>query len=201
MIGRLSGLLVEKSAPLVLIDVNGVGYEVEVPLSTLEKLPALNAATTLFIHTQMRDDALLLFGFYSEDERQFFKSLIKVTGIGAKMGLNILSSINGAEFAHYVHTENHKALTKLPGIGMKTAQRLILELKDKLPQELLQQLAPQPATAAIENHSNTAVQEATSALLSLGYSAQEVEAMVRKLDTKELDTAAIIRQALQIRAK
>jgi Holliday junction DNA helicase RuvA len=132
MIGRLSGNLIEKLPPQVVVDVNGVGYEVDVPMTTFYQLPALGQKTTLFTHLVVREDAHLLFGFASKEERQTFRQLIKVSGIGAKIALAILSGMTADELAVAIASEDIKRLSAVPGIGKKTAERLVLELRGKL---------------------------------------------------------------------
>ena len=132
MIGRLSGRLLEKLPPHLLLDVQGVGYEVDAPMTTFYQLPAVGEAVTLHIHQVVREDALLLYGFASRAERETFRQLLKVSGIGAKIALAILSSLSADELALAVAGENVARLSKVPGIGKKTAERLILELRGKL---------------------------------------------------------------------
>ena len=132
MIGRLSGTLVEKNPPQILLDVQGVAYEVDVPMSTFYNLPGLGDPITLFTHLVVREDAHLLFGFGSESERRAFRQLIKISGIGARTALSVLSGLSVAELAQAVVMQDTGRLTRIPGIGKKTAERLLLELKDKL---------------------------------------------------------------------
>src|SRR5260370_11820057 len=132
MIGRLSGTLVEKNPPQILLDVQGVAYEVDVPMSTFYNLPGLGDAITLFTHLVVREDAHLLFGFGSESERRAFRQLIKISGVGARTALSVLSGLSVAELAQAVTLQDTRTLTKIPGIGKKTADRLLPELKDKL---------------------------------------------------------------------
>lgn len=132
MIGRLNGRLVEKTPPQVLVDVNGVGYEVDVPMTTYYQLPAVGETVTLFIHMVVREDAQLLFGFASRDERETFRRLIRISGVGARIALAILSGMSADELAEAVASEDIKRLSSVPGIGKKTAERLVLELRGKL---------------------------------------------------------------------
>src|SRR5512141_1986426 len=136
MIGRLTGILVEKNPPQILLDVQGVGYEVDVPMSTFYNLPLPGARVVLFTHLVVREDAHLLFGFGSEAERQAFRMLTKISGIGARTALSVLSGLSVAELANAVTLQDAGRLTKIPGIGKKTAERLLLELKGKLGVEL-----------------------------------------------------------------
>ena len=131
MIGRLSGILIQKLAPQLMIDIQGVGYEVQAPMSTFYQLPELDQPVVLLTHMVVREDAQLLYGFYSESERLLFKSLIKVNGVGPKLALTILSGINANEFVKVIRNNDESGLVRLPGIGKKTAQRLIVEMKDR----------------------------------------------------------------------
>src|SRR5436305_11804926 len=161
MIGRLSGTLVEKNPPQILLDVQDVAYEVDVPMSTFYNLPATGERVTLFTHLVVREDAHLLYGFGSENERRTFRQLLKVNGIGARTALAVLSGLSVAELAQAVTMQESGRLTKIPGIGKKTAERLLLELKDKLGADITSTAGinrPAPATSDIMN-----------ALLALGY--------------------------------
>jgi Holliday junction DNA helicase RuvA len=173
MIGRLSGTLAEKSPPLVLIDVGGVGYEVDVPMSTFYNLPHLGERVTLLTHFVVREDAQLLYGFLSHEERLTFRQLIKISGIGPRMALGILSGLSIAELAQAVAAQEVRRLIKVPGIGKKTAERLLLELKDKLAPAL-----DQPAGTLI-NHAAQA--DIVQALIALGYSERDAEAALKAL--------------------
>jgi Holliday junction DNA helicase RuvA len=173
MIGRLSGTLAEKSPPLVLIDVGGVGYEVDVPMSTFYNLPHLGERVTLLTQFVVREDAQLLYGFLSHEERQTFRQLIKISGIGPRMALGILSGLSIAELAQAVAAQEVRRLIKVPGIGKKTAERLLLELKDKLAPAL-----DQPAGTLI-NHAAQA--DIVQALIALGYSERDAEAALKAL--------------------
>ena len=160
MIGRLSGTLLEKNPPQLLLDVQGVAYEVDVPMSTFYNLPQNGERITLFTHLVVREDAHLLYGFGTENERRAFRQLLKVNGIGAKIALSLLSGLSVAELAQAITLQETGRLTRVPGIGKKTAERLLLELKDKLGADITQAVGvnrPAPATSDI-----------THALLSLG---------------------------------
>ena len=192
MIGRLTGILVEKnSSGSILLDVNGVAYEIETPLSTFAILPAINEKFSLLIQQIIREDVHLLFGFASADEKSLFKLLIKVSGIGPKTALIILSGINVQEFFEIIQNEDVVRLSKIPSIGKKTAERLILELKDKV-----KNLVP-------HNISNTlpisplGQNDAISALISLGYKPADAEKMIKKIYSAELSVDTLIRLALQ----
>jgi Holliday junction DNA helicase RuvA len=192
MIGRLSGILLEKNPPQLLLDVQGVAYEVDVPMSTFYNLPQNGERVTLFTHLVVREDAHLLYGFGSENERRAFRQLLKVNGIGAKIALALLSGLSVAELAQAITLQESGRLTRVPGIGKKTAERLLLELKDKFGADMTQSVgvhrAP-PATSDIMN-----------ALVSLGYSEREAVATVKQLP----DGVAVadgIKQALKLLAK
>ena len=192
MIGRLTGILVEKNPPQLLLDVQGVAYEVDVPMSTFYNLPATGERIALYTHLVVREDAHLLFGFGSEPERRAFRQLVKISGIGARIALSVLSGLSVAELAHAVTMQDTGRLTKIPGIGKKTAERLLLELKDKLGVDL---------TATVGVHRPAPVMsDVLNALLSLGYSDKEAVAVVKKLPDG-LAVGDAIRQALKLLAK
>ncbi len=195
MIGRLSGELIEKQPPFVLIDVAGVGYEVEVPMTTFYQLPEIGAKVVLQIHMSVREDAQLLFGFWTTQERSLFRTLIKVNGVGAKLALGILSSISGDEFARSVLDNDSATLVKLPGIGKKTAERLIIEMRDRLSDW---QMSDGASASVIKTTVSDAHQDAVSALISLGYKPQEASRLVSMVDENEnLDSESLIRAALK----
>ena len=203
MIGRLTGKLIEKNPPMIVVDVQGVGYEVEVPMNTFYTLPELDETLTLFTHMIVREDAQLLCGFIADDERCLFRTLIKVNGVGAKLALSILSSISAQEFARCVNENDTKALVQLPGIGKKTAERLIIEVRDKLKDWLPASL---PATEQSEPVAiaKDETAEATSALIALGYKPQEASMMVQQAiadsDGAQVSSGELIRAALKNRA-
>jgi Holliday junction DNA helicase RuvA len=192
MIGRLSGLLLEKNPPQILLDVQGVAYEVDVPMSTFYNLPATGERVTLFTHLQVREDAHLLYGFGTDNERRAFRQLLKISGVGARTALSVLSGLSVAELAQAVTLQESGRLTKIPGIGKKTAERLLLELKDKLGADLTTSVGihrvPPPSSDVMH------------ALLSLGYSDKEAVAAVKQLPDG-LTVADGIRQALKLLAK
>ena len=164
MIGRLSGILLEKNPPQLLIDCNGVGYEVGVPMSTFYNLPALGEKVVLLTHLAVREDAHLLYGFGSAEERNVFKQLIKISGVGARTALSILSGLSVSDLVHAVTLQEAGRLTKIPGIGKKTAERLLLELKGKLGADL---------GVASGTPSSDASSDILNALVALGYSDKE----------------------------
>ena len=196
MIARLEGELLDKQAPCVLIDVNGVGYEVNVSLNTLVSLPEIGANLALLTHFVVREDAQTLYGFISSRERELFRALIKVNGVGPKMALGILSGMTVDEFSTAVFSEDIGLLVKLPGVGKKTAERLVIEMRDIIDSVGL--------TSAIDssNENKDVRLEAESALISLGYKQQDVSKIMSKLDLKSVSTAEdIIRLALKSIAK
>jgi len=192
MIGRLTGILLEKNPPQLLLDVQGVGYEVDVPMSTFYNLPATGERVVLFTHLVVREDAHLLFGFGSEPERRAFRQLVKISSVGARTALSVLSGLSVAELAQAVTMQDTGRLTKIPGIGKKTAERLLLELKDKLGVDL--------GTAVGIHRPAPVMSDALNALLSLGYSDKEAVAAVKKLP-EGLAVGDAIRQALKLLAK
>jgi Holliday junction DNA helicase RuvA len=192
MIGRLSGTLVEKNPPQILLDVQGVAYEVDVPMSTFYNLANVGDKVTLFTHLVVREDAHLLFGFGSETERRAFRLLIKISGIGARTALSVLSGLSVAELAQAVTLQESGRLTKIPGIGKKTAERLLLELKDKLGADL--------TSAVGVNRAAPVTSDVLNALASLGYSDKEAAHAVKQLPEGIAVTDGI-RQALRLLAK
>ncbi|MEW6353062.1 MAG: Holliday junction branch migration protein RuvA [Pseudomonadota bacterium] len=197
MIGRLHGTLLARQAPYLLIDVHGVGYEVEAPMTTFYELPAVGAQVTLYTHLVVRDDAHLLYGFAAESERALFRSLIKVSGVGAKLALTILSGMSAAGFARCVQHNDSASLTRLPGIGKKTAERLILEMRDRLADWQTGHGAALPGAPALAAGPGDASSDAISALVALGYKPQEASRMVHGIDAEGLSSEQIIRRALQ----
>ncbi len=200
MIGRLSGTLIQKQPPLLMIDVHGVGYEVQAPMSTFYQLPELDQPVVLLIHMVVREDAQLLYGFYSEPERFLFKSLIKVNGVGPKLAVTILSGISAGEFVQVVKNNDESGLIKLPGIGKKTAQRLIIEMKDRLkdwPGDGLAEQDKDSLDSVNLNSEQDIVKEATSALIALGYKPVEADKMLSQLDKQDQSSQSLIKQALK----
>jgi Holliday junction DNA helicase RuvA len=192
MIGRLSGILLEKNPPQILLDVQGVAYEVDVPMSTFYNLPQNGERVTLFTHLVVREDAHLLYGFGSENERRAFRQLLKVNGIGAKIALSVLSGLSVAELAQAIALQESGRLTRVPGIGRKTAERLLLELKDKFGADVTQ--------AVGVNRAPPAASDIMHALLALGYSEREAVAAVKQLPDG-IAVADGIKQALKLLAK
>ncbi len=199
MIARLAGVLLDKNPPFLVIDVNGVGYEVEAPLGVFSDLPENGKQVAIVIHHHFSQDSQTLYGFASPGERELFRKLLKISGIGAKMALNILSGASGEELARYVSTGDVASLTRLPGIGKKTAERIIMELRDKLTGLSIDSGGTtMPAGAPV---STGPVTEASHALASLGYKPAEVSRMVSTVAGPDMDAEAIIRKALQTRVK
>ena len=197
MIGRLQGTILEKHPPSILIDVQGVGYELEASMSTFYHLPECGENIILHTHLVVREDAQLLYGFHSLSERQMFRNLIKISGVGPKLALTILSGMSAEDFSRCIMDGDSKALTRLPGVGKKTAERLVIELKDRLEKDDSIQLPGVAGSPAkIERQANP-VNDAVSALISLGYKAQQASQMVRDLDVDAKSTEEIIRAALQ----
>ncbi len=192
MIGRLSGVLLEKNPPQVLVEVQGVAYEVDVPMSTFYNLPGTGERVALFTHLVVREDAHLLYGFGSDNERRAFRQLLKISGVGARIALAVLSGLSVAELAQAVTMQETGRLTKIPGIGKKTAERLLLELKDKLGVDL--------ATGVGVHRAAPASADVMHALLALGYSEREAVAAVKALP-EGVAVSDGIRQALKVLAK
>jgi Holliday junction DNA helicase RuvA len=186
MIGRLTGILLEKNPPQVLIDVHGVGYEVDVPMSTFYNLPASGEKVTLLTHFIVREDGQFLYGFASEDERYAFRQLVKISGIGARTALSVLSGLSVSDLAQAVARQESGRLVKVPGIGKKTAERLLLELKGKLADAL-----PAAGAAVADSHSDI-----LNALLALGYNDREAASAMKPLPAG-ISASEGIRQALK----
>ncbi len=192
MIGRIAGTLLEKNPPQVLVDASGVGYEIDVPMSTFYNLPELGGRVSLFTHLVVREDAHLLFGFATDNERRVFRQLIKVSGVGARTALAVLSGMSVGDLAQSITLQDAGRLTKVPGIGKKTAERLLLELKGKLGAELASQVEV--------NRLPPAGTDVLNALIALGYNEKEALAATKQLasDTSVSDG---IRQALRVLSK
>ena len=196
MIARLRGVLIEKQAPEIVVDVNGVGYEVLVPMTTLYTLPALGDEVSLYIQMIVREDAHSLFGFNDTRGRQLFRDLIKVNGVGPKLALTIMSGIDSDDFVRCVQDGDTASLVHLPGVGKKTAERLVMEMRDRLaswaPDQAVSQvsLPETPSASAI-------LAEAEAALVALGYKPQEASRAINALDTEGQSSEALIRAALK----
>jgi len=194
MIGFLRGKLIKKQPPLLILDVKGVGYEIEAPMTTFYVLPKTGNEIEIYTHLVVRDDAHLLFGFATENERLLFRNLIKVNGVGAKMALTILSGIEANEFSQCIQNNNAERLTKLPGIGKKTAERLIIEMRDRI--ENIPKLATIQKGGNVDKCSNPA-DEAISALISLGYKPAEASKYVLAITNDDMSSEELIREALK----
>ncbi len=200
MIGQLRGILLEKQPPQLLIDVNGIAYEVDAPMSTFYRLPELSQEVVLLTHLVIREDAHHLYGFYTREERALFRTLLKVNGIGPRLGLTILSSIEPNEFVRCIGNNDTASLVRLPGIGKKMAERLVIEMRDKLAEwqpnltaglSELSQAIQKPSTR------NAIIQDAISALIALGYKPTEASRVVAKVDDGSLSSEEMIRQSLR----
>ncbi len=198
MIGRIAGTLLEKQAPELLVDVQGVGYEILVSLTTFFDLPAVGETVSLHTHFVVREDAQQLYGFADKKERELFRTLVKVSGVGPKLALAILSGMTTEEFVGCVQTENTAALVKLPGVGKKTADRLLVEMRDRLDGW---QAAAGVAVVDEKPGVSQMIQEAESALVSLGYKPQEAARMVNAVAAQASDSESLIRLALQSMVK
>ncbi len=195
MIGFLIGKIHSKQPPLLQLNVQGVGYNVEAPMSTFYALGGVGEEVTILTHMVVREDASLLFGFFTELEKDLFKELIKVNGIGAKMGIAILSAMSVAQFVGFVEVADVIAITKIPGVGKKTAERLVIEMRDKLKNWSEEHNLPPPHSRAksVPQQANALAQKA---LISLGYKPSQVEQMLQNTD-RNLSLEEIIKQALQ----
>lgn len=202
MIGRLRGTLLEKQPPHLLIECAGVGYEVEAPMSVFYCLPEVGREVTLYTHFVVREDAQLLYGFSDNRERSLFRTLIKVNGVGPKLGLTILSGIEANDFVRSVHDGDSATLVKLPGIGKKTAERLIVEMKDRLANwqvetSVTDGLSGTPLGEMVAKQVADIEQEAVGALVALGYKPQDASKVVGKVYTDGMSSEELIRQALK----
>ena len=200
MIGRIRGTLVEKLPPHLLVEASGVGYEVEAPMSVFYRLPETGAEVTLFTHFVVREDAQLLYGFSTRDERELFRTLIKVNGVGPKLGLTLLSGIDADTFVRCVQENDSATLVKLPGVGKKTAERLIIEMKDKLDRwQSAPLLEGKPIIVGSEmaEAARDSEEEAVSALVALGYKPQDASKVVGKIFVEGMKAEDVIRQSLK----
>ena len=204
MIGRIRGNLVHKQAPDILVEVGGVGYELQVPMTTLFQLPELGSEVSLVTHFVVREDAQLLYGFIDERDRTLFRQLIKVSGVGPKLGLTILSGMDARSFARCVQRDDISSLIALPGVGKKTAERLLVEMRDKLKDWLVGADPTQDAAAdgAALAPVSDIVADAEGALVALGYKPQEASRMVAAVnDDSVVDSEELIRRALKSMVK
>lgn len=198
MIGRITGILLEKNPPQILIDANGVGYELDVPMSTFYNLPATGERVSLHTHLAVREDGHFLYGFASDEERAAFRQLLKVSGIGARMALAVLSGLSVSDLAQAIALQEAGRLVKIPGIGKKTAERLLLELRDKLGKALPQLSGPRLATTT--DSTPDARSDILNALLALGYNEREALGAMKGL-AEDIGVSDGIRQALKLLSK
>lgn len=195
MIGRIKGVLLEVTPPDIVVDVQGVGYELQVPMTTLYRLPEIGQIVNLYTHFVVREDAQLLYGFGDVSERTLFRALIKINGVGPKLGLAILSGIEANAFVKVVRTNDVATLQSLPGIGKKTAERLIIEMRDRLKDWHDEPLSADQHADFL--HINKAVEEAESALVALGYKPIEATRAIKSVSEDGLNSQELIRQALK----
>ncbi|MFT5604877.1 MAG: Holliday junction DNA helicase RuvA [Paracoccaceae bacterium] len=192
MIGRIRGILVEKRAPGILVDCAGVGYEVLVPMTTLYQLPEIGAEVILLTHFVVREDAQQLYGFFDAQSRSLFRDLIKVNGVGPKLALTVLSGVDVGEFVALVLAEDSASLVKLPGVGKKTAERLVIEMRDRLKDYQVASVGAVPSSRKVD-----AGGEAEEALIALGYKPQEASRAIASLGGDDLPVEELIRRALR----
>lgn len=198
MIGQVVGTIIEKQAPQLVVNVNGLGYEIDAPMSTFYQLPDVGQEVKLFTHFVVREDAQHLYGFYTRDERTLFRTLLKVNGVGPRMALTILSSAAPEEFVRWVLDNDTASLVRLPGIGKKTAERLVIEMRDKL-SDWYKAAPPEGASLVVTDKSkrHQSLQDAIAALISLGYKQQEANRTVSKIDDGHANSEELIRRALR----
>ncbi|WP_028863038.1 Holliday junction branch migration protein RuvA [Psychromonas aquimarina] len=204
MIGRLRGILLEKQPPEVLLDVSGVGYEIQLPMSSFYPLPEIGQEAIIYTHFVVREDAQLLYGFADKHERAMFRELIKVNGVGPKLALAILSGMSANQFVQCIHNDSVSSLVKLPGVGKKTAERLVVEMKDRLKNWTgADLLTPESDKMAFDNGlentfvSGNAKDEAISALVALGYKPAMAEKAIKQVYQDGMDCEALIRSSLK----
>ncbi|GGJ81035.1 Holliday junction branch migration protein RuvA [Pseudomonas matsuisoli] len=198
MIGRLRGTLAEKHPPHLIIDVNGVGYEIEVPMTTLYRLPSVGEPVTLFTHLVVREDAHLLYGFHEKRERELFRELIRLNGVGPKLALALMSGLEADELVRCVQNQDTSVLVKIPGVGKKTAERLLVELKGRFKawetMPMIAQLVVEPTSA---QQVSSAENDALSALVALGFKPQEASRSIAAIKEDGLSSEEMIRRALK----
>lgn len=200
MIGRLTGKIIEKKPPFLLLEVNGVGYELETSMNTLYKLPEHQELVTLHTHLVVREDAHILYGFLDQGERGLFRALLKANGVGPKLALTILSSLEPARFVQCVNSQDITTLVKVPGIGKKTAERLVVEMRDRLQNWLDKEGIHFGVMGVVNNHlipSEPNMADAMSGLVALGYKLQEAQRALANVDASNVSSAELIRQALR----
>nr|WP_239481955.1 Holliday junction branch migration protein RuvA [Pseudomonas insulae] len=198
VIGRLRGTLAEKQPPSLILDVNGVGYELEVPMTTLYRLPGVGEPVTLHTHLVVREDAHLLYGFYEKRDRELFRELIRLNGVGPKLALALMSGLEVDELVRCVQAQDTSALIKVPGVGKKTAERLLVELKDRFKAwETMPAIAPLVAEPRGGAAVSSAENDAVSALITLGFKPQEASRAVAAIQEPGLSSEELIRRALK----
>lgn len=197
MIGKIRGIILEKQPPQLVVDVHGIGYEINAPMSTFYQLPDVGQEVILFTHFIVREDAQLLFGFYSQDERHLFRTLLKVNGVGPRLALTVLSSATTDEFVQSILNNDTASLVRLPGVGKKTAERLVVEMRDKLGDWTNAKSGEGATLARKEGPRQQVLQDAISALISLGYKQQEANRFVSKSDDGKANSEELIRRALR----
>ena len=194
MIGRLQGILLEKKPPQLLLNVGGVGYEVQAPMSTFYHLPDIGKEIVLLTHLVVREDAQILFGFHQEHERSLFRNLIKISNVGPKSALTILSGIEANAFVRCIMDSDTASLSRLPGIGKKTAERLVIEMRDRLADW---QATSTSSDLPVTTSENSAIEDAISALITLGYKPQDARRAVQKIEKQDAKSEELIRLALR----
>ena len=197
MIGQLRGKILEKQPPQLLLDVNGVGYEIDAPMSTFYRLPEVGQEVLLLTHFVVREDAHHLYGFYSREEKSLFRTLLKVNGVGPRLALTILSSVEPDEFVRCIVHNDTASLTRMPGVGKKTAERLIIEMRDKLSGWETHTSTHSSLKASTNNARNQIIQDAISALVALGYKPPEASRAIAKIDDGTISSEELIRKALR----
>ncbi|MDI9735723.1 Holliday junction branch migration protein RuvA [Stutzerimonas stutzeri] len=198
MIGRLRGTLAEKQPPHMILDVNGIGYEVEVPMTTLYRLPAVGEPVTLHTHLVVREDAQLLYGFAEKRERELFRELIRLNGVGPKLALALMSGLEVDELVRCVQAQDTSVLVRIPGVGKKTAERLLVELKDRFKAwESMPAIAPLVVEPGSKTAVSSAENDAVSALIFLGFKPQEASRAVSAIQEENLSSEEMIRRALK----
>ncbi|MDK1024674.1 MAG: Holliday junction branch migration protein RuvA [Gammaproteobacteria bacterium] len=197
MIGRLRGELIDKSFPTCLLDVSGVGYEIETSLTTFTSLPEIGSQIVLYTHFVVREDAQLLYGFLEQRERRVFRSLIKVNGVGPKLALTILSGMIAADLAACIRENDVQSLVRLPGVGKKTAERLIIDMRDRLDEWGLAEAIIEPGTMPRRSIVRSIARDAETALISLGYKPQEATRAISLIQDENLEVEDLIKEALR----
>lgn len=198
MIGQIRGIILEKQPPQLLIDVHGVGYEIDAPMGTFYQLPDIGQEVTLLTHFVVREDAQLLYGFYTRDERLLFRALLKVNGVGPRLALTVLSSASPDEFVRCVLNNDTASLVKLPGVGKKTAERLVIEMRDRLSDWYQAGVSEGTLLAKPEKRQrHQSLQDAIAALVTLGYKHQDANRVVTKIDDGSAASEELIRRALK----